>query len=110
MTEVLGNTNTSRVVDLFANGDNDLTPAYAIYENDQLARVALFNYMDDGSDAMALNVAIQVGGGNGQPASTPAQVKVKYLTAPSVSERFNISWGGQVSCPLHASSSALTIM
>ncbi|GJE89063.1 glycoside hydrolase family 79 protein [Phanerochaete sordida] len=95
MPEILGNSNTSRVVDLFANSNNDLTPAYAIYENDQLARVALFNYMDDGSDAMALNVAIQVGGGNGQPASTPAQVKVKYLVAPSVSEKFNITWGGQ---------------
>lgn len=97
MPEILGNTNTSRVVDLSANSNSDLTPAYAIYENDQLARVALFNYMDDPTGAMALNVAIQVGGGDGQPASTPSQVQVKYLLAPSVSEMFNITWAGQVS-------------
>lgn len=97
MPEILGNTNTSRVVDLFANSNNDATPAYAIYENDQLARVALFNYMTDPTGAMALNVAIQVGGGNGQPASTPSQVKVKYLVADSVSEKFNITWAGRVS-------------
>ncbi|GJE97918.1 glycoside hydrolase family 79 protein [Phanerochaete sordida] len=96
MTEVLGNTNTSRVVDLFANGDNDLTPAYAIYENDELARVALFNYMDDPTGAAALDVTIAVGGNaTGQPLATPSQVRVKYLAAPSVSEKFNITWAGR---------------
>jgi hypothetical protein len=76
MPEVLGNTNTSRVVDLFANGASDKTPAYAIYENDQLARVALFNYLDDGTGALALDVAISIGGNTtGQP--TPASVQVK---------------------------------
>lgn len=78
MPEVLGKTNTSRVVDLFANGNNDATPAYAIYENDQLARVALFNYMTDPTGAMALNVSIAVGGGEtGQASTTPSSVKVK---------------------------------
>ena len=78
MPEVLGNTNTSRVVDLNANGGADKTPAYAIYENDQLARVALFNYLDDGTGAMALDVAVSVGGNaTGQPLTTPASVKVK---------------------------------
>lgn len=80
MPEVLGNTNTSRVMDLFANSDNDATPAYAIYENDQLARVALFNYMTDPTGAMALNVSVAVGGGEtGQAVTTPSQVKVKYV-------------------------------
>lgn len=97
MTEVLGNTSTSRVVDLFPNNGDEHTPAYAIYENDQLARVALFNYMDDPTGTAALSVTISVGGkGADQPLSTPAQVKVKYLSAPSVNEKFNITWAGRV--------------
>lgn len=75
MPEVLGNTNTSRVID---TSSNDLTPSYAVYENDQLARVALFNYMTDPTGANDLSVAISVGGNaTGQPTTTPAQVKVK---------------------------------
>ena len=78
MPEILGKNSNARVIDLFANGNNDQTPAYAIYEGDTLARVALFNYMDDPTGAMALNVAISVGGGEtGQPGTTPSSVKVK---------------------------------
>jgi len=96
MPEILGKSNTARVVDLNANSDNDQTPAYAIYENNQLARVALFNYMTDPSGAMAYTATISIGGGDtGQPSTTPQSVKVKYLLADSVSELFNITWAGQ---------------
>lgn len=32
MTEVLGNTNTSQVIDIQANSNNEFTPGYAVYE------------------------------------------------------------------------------
>ena len=80
MPEILGKQNNARVMDLFANGNNDLTPAYAIYEGDTLARVALFNYMTDPSGANTITVSISVGGGQtGQPGTTPSSVKVKYV-------------------------------
>ncbi|KAI0698275.1 hypothetical protein BC835DRAFT_1335400 [Cytidiella melzeri] len=96
MPEVLGKTNTARVVDLFANSNNEFTPGYAIYENDQLARVALFNYMTESAGGIAYDATIQVGGGNtGIPGATPSSVKVKYLLADSVAELTNITWAGQ---------------
>lgn len=73
-----GRTNTSRLIDLGANNGNEFTPGYAIYENEKLARMALFNYVNDPSGASDLSVAIAVGGGQtGQPNGTPASVKVK---------------------------------
>lgn len=78
MPEILGKTGSARVVDLFANSNSPYTPSYAIYENDQLARVALFNYMEDPSGANTYTASIQVGGGEtGQPSTTPQTVKVK---------------------------------
>ncbi len=57
-------------------------------------RVVLINYVSDpgASDYTAI---IAVGGGNsGQPAATPASVRVKYLLASTVSEKYNITWYG----------------
>ncbi|OBZ69575.1 Beta-glucuronidase [Grifola frondosa] len=105
MAEALGSSNTSRVLDLNANTANPYTPAYAIYENGVLARLVLFNYMTDPSGAAAYTATISVGGGliaganrgglQGEPNGTPAQVNVKYLLAPSVSEKNNVTWAGQ---------------
>jgi len=96
MTEVLGRSNQSQVVDLNANGGNPSTPGYAIYENGTPMRVALFNYMDDDSSAHDLSVAISVGGGEtGQPTTTPASVRVKYLLADHVTVKGNFTWAGQ---------------
>ncbi|KAI0341171.1 glycoside hydrolase family 79 protein [Trametopsis cervina] len=93
MPEVLGRSNTARVVDL---SSNDATPIYAIYENEKLARVALFNYMTESAGGVPYDVTISVGGGDtGIASGTPQSVKVKYLLADSVSEQFNITWGGQ---------------
>ena len=78
MPEVLGKTNTAQVVDLFANSNNEHTPAYAIYENGKIARVALFNYMTASSGGVAYDATILVGGSDsGIPSTTPASVKVK---------------------------------
>ncbi|KAF9806697.1 hypothetical protein IEO21_08591 [Rhodonia placenta] len=96
VSETLGPTNTSQVIDLYANGNNDYTPGYAIYENGALARLALLNYMTDPSGANDYNATVSLGGGvAGQPSAVPAQVYVKYLLAPSVGEKFNITWAGQ---------------
>lgn len=89
MAETLGPTNTAQVVDLQANAENIFTPAFAIYENGVPARVALFNFMTDPSGANTYTATIQITGG------TLASVQVKYLSAPSVAEKTNVSWAGQ---------------
>lgn len=78
MAEALGNTNTSRIIDLWPNAGNMYTPGYAIYERDVLARVALFNYITDQSGASTYTASLSVGGGmTSRPAAVPAQVYVK---------------------------------
>lgn len=81
VSETLGPTNTSQVIDLYANGNNDYTPGYAIYENGALARLALLNYMTDPSGANDYNATVSLGGGvAGQPSAVPAQVYVKSVS------------------------------
>ncbi|CDO77500.1 Glycoside Hydrolase Family 79 protein [Trametes cinnabarina] len=96
MSEALGTTNTSRVVDLAANGANEFTPAYAVYEDNALARIALINYMNAQNGVGTINVTISIGGVPvNEPKDTPAEVQVKYLLAPSVSEKEQITWANQ---------------
>jgi len=96
MTEVLGRSNQSQIIDLGVNGGEQSTPGYAIYENGTPMRVALFNYLDDTSGAHDLRVSISIGGGEGgQPASTPSSVRVKYLLAEHVTSKTNFTWAGQ---------------
>ncbi|KAM5530653.1 hypothetical protein V8D89_015674 [Ganoderma adspersum] len=96
LAEALGTTNTSQVMDLFANSNADQTPAYAIYENGALARMVLMNYMTEQSGQGAYTATISVGGGQtGEANATPSQVKVKYLLAPSVAEKDNVTWASQ---------------
>ena len=92
LAEAFGTSNSAQIVDLQANGDNIFTPAYAIYENGQLSKVALFNYITDPSGASTYTASLNFNGG-----SVPPQVSVKYLLAPSVAEKTNITWAGQVS-------------
>lgn len=78
VSETLGSSNNSRIIDLGANGQNIYTPGYAIYENDKLARLAFVNFMTDPSGANDYTVSISVDGGeSGRPAATPPQIKVK---------------------------------
>ncbi|KAI0370682.1 hypothetical protein BV20DRAFT_1071415 [Pilatotrama ljubarskyi] len=101
VAEALGTTNTSRVKDLFPNNGNEYTPAYAVYENDQLARIALINFLNDPSGANDYTATITVGGSQfGEDNAVPPEIKVnriepRYLLAPSVSEKENITWAGQ---------------
>lgn len=97
MSEILGRSNQSQVIDLNVNGGAPLTPGYAIYENGTPMKVALFNYLDDDSGAHDLSVAISIGGGEtGQPAGTPTSVRVKYLVAEHVTvKNGNYTWAGQ---------------
>ncbi|KAI0791077.1 glycoside hydrolase family 79 protein [Abortiporus biennis] len=96
VSEALGKTNTSQVVDIFMNNGNDMTPGYAIYESGNLAKLAFINYMDDPTGNAAYTVTINIGGEVMQMANgTPAKVYVKYLTAPSVASIGNFTWGGQ---------------
>ncbi|KAH9914075.1 uncharacterized protein BXZ73DRAFT_81751 [Epithele typhae] len=94
--ETLGTTGTAQIIDLWPNSKSIYTPGYAIYEKGQLARMALFNYMTDPTGAAAYTISVAIGGGTtGQPAGTPATLRVKYLKADSVGTKYNITWGGQ---------------
>ncbi|KAI0341170.1 hypothetical protein BDW22DRAFT_334247 [Trametopsis cervina] len=90
VAEALGTSGTAQLFDLGANGNNIFTPGYAIYENGNLARVLLVNFVTDPSGASTVTATISVPDG-----TIPASVSVKYLQAPSVSEKFNITWAGQ---------------
>jgi hypothetical protein len=70
VAEALGNSNASQLVDVSNNGI--FNPAYSIYEQGTLARVALFNYNDDPSGNSDIRATITVDGGQ-----VPAQVRVK---------------------------------
>ncbi|KAF8636081.1 hypothetical protein AX17_003787 [Amanita inopinata Kibby_2008] len=98
MAEVLGSSDKSEVLDmnLYDQSISIFSPAYVIYEDGNPVRVALFNYVTDPSGANDINVSISIGGGTtGQDNATPAQVKVKYLRASSVSQKGNFTWAGQ---------------
>lgn len=71
LAEAFGKTNTSRIIDLFGNANSVYTPSYAIYENNALSKVALFNFIDDKTGASNSQVTITV------PAGAPSTVKVK---------------------------------
>lgn len=93
VAEALGSSNVSQVVDL---NTGDYTPSYAIYENGVPMRALLINFMDDGgTGTAAVTGYVHIGGQNGVSDTTPTTVTVRYLLAPSVSEKFNITWGGQ---------------
>jgi hypothetical protein len=78
VAEALGNSNTSQIVDLQANADNIYTPAYAIYEDGECARLALLNYVTDPTGASAYTATFSIGGGaTGDPNGIPASVQVK---------------------------------
>ncbi|KAF8900473.1 hypothetical protein CPB84DRAFT_1847260 [Gymnopilus junonius] len=95
IAEALGTTNTSQIIDLFGNNNNIYTPSYAIYENGQLNKIAIFNYIDDQTGASDSKVTISI------PAGVPSTVNVKYLTSSlttlrsSVVTKDNLTWAGQ---------------
>lgn len=88
--EVFGKSNTSQILDLQGNEGSIFQPQYAIYENNQLAKVALFNYITDNTGASTYTATIHFTSG-----TVPEKVKVKYLLSDSVSTKNNITWAGQ---------------
>ncbi|KAJ6512844.1 glycoside hydrolase family 79 protein [Mycena sanguinolenta] len=109
VAETFGTSNKSQIIDLQMNNNNIYTPGYAIYDGGVLARLALFNYVTDPSGASTYTASFAIGGGDtGQANGTPAQVKVKYLAAPSVSSKDNITWAGQTFGTSFASDGRLT--
>ncbi|KAH8831859.1 glycoside hydrolase family 79 protein [Flagelloscypha sp. PMI_526] len=96
MSEVMGTTNTSRILDLNANNGDAMTPAYIVYENDKPSKLGLFNYMDKAGGNAELTVSFAIGGSGVQEANgTPSSVKVKYLLSNSVADKGNFTWAGQ---------------
>ncbi|KAJ7493667.1 glycoside hydrolase family 79 protein [Mycena latifolia] len=94
--EAIGPSNTTQVMDLNANGGNEFTPGYAIYESGNPVRVALFNYITDPTGTSDVTAVISVAQGSaGGGGATPTQVKVKYLQATSVSQKGSYTWAGQ---------------
>lgn len=96
VAETLGASNVSQIVDLELNTNNPYTVGYGIYENGNPSRILLINFMDDLQTGSATYTGyVHIGGINGVADTTPATVDVRYLAAPSVSEKFNITWAGQ---------------
>jgi len=96
VAETIGSSGTTQLMDLQANSNNTYTPAYAVYENGECARLALFNFVTDPTGASTYTATFSVGGGStGEANATPASVQVKYLLSPSVSEKSNVTWAGQ---------------
>jgi hypothetical protein len=78
MAEIVGTTGTAQVVDLGLSGGNIYTPGYAIYENNNPTKLALFNFITDPSGANDVTVAVSIGGGaTGQSVTTPSQIQVR---------------------------------
>lgn len=76
ISEALGAPSSSstgdiQVVDLGANGANDATPGYAVYEGGSLTRAVFINFMTDPSGANNLQISLQVEEG------VPGNVQVK---------------------------------
>ncbi|KAJ7445248.1 hypothetical protein FB451DRAFT_1433309 [Mycena latifolia] len=88
MAEAMGPSNLTQVLDLNITGD--YTPAYGLYENGKPVCVAVFNYVDDPTGGSNVTVVVSIAG-----RATPAQVKVKYLLANSVSQKGGYTWAGQ---------------
>lgn len=108
VAETLGNSNSSQIVDLQANAGNTYTPAYAVYEGGECARLALFNFVTDPTGASTYTATFSIGGGStGEANATPASVQVKYLASPSVVEKVNVTWAGQTYGPTFATDGRL---
>lgn len=72
LAEAFGTSGKAQITDLQLNGNNMFTPGYAIYENGQLEKLALFNYVTDPTGATTYSVNVSFSGG-----SAPSQVSVK---------------------------------
>jgi hypothetical protein len=78
VAEAIGSSNTAQVIDLKANSENQFTPAYAIYENGECAKLLIINFISDPTGLSNLNVTFSIGGGStGEANATPPQISLK---------------------------------
>ncbi|KAI0311515.1 hypothetical protein OF83DRAFT_1177484 [Amylostereum chailletii] len=89
MAEALGPSNRSQLMDLGMNAGNMFTPGYAVYEDGVPTKALMINFVTDASNASTYTATLTLPGG------TPASVRVKYLSAASVSQKGNFTWAGQ---------------
>lgn len=105
VAEALGQTGHARVADLNANAGNQYTPGYVIYEDNQPVRLVLLNYMSDTTGASDYTASVQTSASQVQVRYVATEHKVavlnvpalRYLIAPQVSSKTNITFAGQVS-------------
>jgi hypothetical protein len=88
VAEALGTSGAAQVMDLFPQ--SQAQPIYGIWENGKMSKVALFNWANDPSGGASYQFSFSVEGG------VPSSVKVKYLLAPTLTSKDNITWAGQV--------------
>jgi hypothetical protein len=89
IAEAIGKSGATQVVDMFPT--SEYQPGYAIYENGKPTKVALINYVSNNVTAdhdYTFQLSLE-------GTQVPKEVKVKYLRAPFVTSRENITWAGQ---------------
>lgn len=94
MAEALGKNDNTQVYELGANSGSIYTPAYAFYQNNKPVRIGLFNYVTDPTGNSAITAQINVMNVN-QADETPQTIKVKHLSAQSVSQKGDFMWANQ---------------
>ncbi len=91
VAEALGSSNVSQIVDLNADNGNIFAPAYAVYEKGAPTRLVLFNYVDDNTGASTYQATINMNGSS----LLSNTVQVRYFSATTVAEKYDITWAGQ---------------
>lgn len=88
IAEAFGRSNTSQIIDLNPGSEN--YPSYAIYENGVPVRAVLFNYVTDSSGGSDYTAVISFNG-----STIGDSVRVRYFSASSTAEQYDIKWAGQ---------------
>ncbi|CAD6588899.1 MAG: hypothetical protein TREMPRED_005197, partial [Tremellales sp. Tagirdzhanova-0007] len=99
VAEAFGSSNLSQITDL-SDSTDIYHPVYAIYESGVTTRIVGFNYVNDPTGASTYQLTL-----NGLSAS---QVFVRYLSAPTISEQYNITWANQTMGTSFASDGTLS--
>jgi hypothetical protein len=87
ISEAFGKSGTAQILDIFPQ--SQYQPNYAIYEGGKPSKLALINWASDTTGASDYVFSFGVDGG------VPGSVKVKYLLAPTLTSKDNITWAGQ---------------
>jgi len=88
VAEVIGSSGKAQLRDLGPNNNDVKTPAYGVWEDNNLVKLLFINYNDDPTGA--LNSTVTFTG-----PSTASSLKIKQLKADSVTQKRNFTWNGQ---------------